>query len=84
MAVIKARSKNYGFWVALFALVGITLKVFGVKLVSNQYDQIVNAILVFLVAAGVVNNPTSGSWYKDKTGEKIAEPEVAEEKTDKE
>ena len=61
--------KNYGLWVALFALGGLIVNDFGL-LAPDQYDQYVAAILTILVAAGVVSNPSIGKGFSDKTEDK--------------
>jgi uncharacterized membrane protein len=67
-AKYMSRFKNYGLWVALFALGGLIVNDFGL-LAPEQYDQYVAAILSILVAAGVVSNPSIGKGFIDK-GEK--------------
>lgn len=56
------RFKNYGLWVALFALIGLVVNDFG-WLAPAQYEEYVNAILAVLVAAGVVSNPEKGKGF---------------------
>lgn len=61
-----SRFKNYGLWVSIAALVPLVLNATGVKVVPEDYNQIVNAILAILVAAGVISNPaTEAKWYLD-------------------
>jgi uncharacterized membrane protein len=60
-----SKFKNYGLWVALFALGGLIVNDFGL-LAAEQYDQYVAAILSILVAAGVVSNPSIGKGFSDK------------------
>jgi uncharacterized membrane protein len=64
-----SKFKNYGLWVALFALGGLIVNDFGL-LAPEQYDQYVAAILTVLVAAGVVSNPSIGKGFTDKEGDK--------------
>jgi uncharacterized membrane protein len=64
-----SKYKNYGLWVALFALGGLFVNDFGL-LAPEQYDQYVAAILAVLVAAGVVSNPSIGKGFTDNEGEK--------------
>lgn len=62
------RFKNYGFWLSLLALVPMVCKVFDVQIPESEYDTLVNSLLTFLVAAGIVSNPTtSNKWYVDDT-----------------
>lgn len=58
------RFKNYGLWVSIFALIPLLAQAFGYKLPVN-YNEIINAILGILVAAGILNNPTDGKGYLD-------------------
>lgn len=58
------RFKNYGLWVAVAALGGLVVNDFGL-LAPEQYQTYVDAILLVLVAAGVVNNPEKGKGFKD-------------------
>jgi uncharacterized membrane protein len=60
-----SRLKNYGLWLAIAALVGLFVNDLGL-LAPDKYDQYVNAILTVLIAAGIVNNPSSGKGFKDK------------------
>lgn len=61
-----SRFKNYGFWVSIAALVPLVLNGFGVKVLPDNYNEIVTAILSILVMAGVLNNPTTeNKWYLD-------------------
>lgn len=61
-----SRFKNYGLWVSIFALLPIILSAFGVKIVPEEYQLAVNAVLGVLVALGIVSNPTTeGKWYSD-------------------
>lgn len=61
---MKQRFRNYGLWVALAALGGLIVNDFGL-LAPEQYQEYVDAILVVLVAAGVINNPEKGKGFKD-------------------
>ena len=60
------RFKNYGLWLALASLGLIVAQSFGLNIAEDKYTEVVNAVLTVLVLAGVVNNPTSGSGFKDK------------------
>ncbi|WP_044640957.1 phage holin [Risungbinella massiliensis] len=62
---IKQRLRNYGLWIAVASLVLMVLRAFGIDLVEEQYDSIVDSILGILVLLGIINNPTSnnqGFW----------------------
>lgn len=67
MNKLKERAKNYGFWVAILALVPIFLQIFSdYKLPLGEYANVVNAVLGLLVACGVCSNPTTESkWFLD-------------------
>ena len=66
MNIDWSRFKNYGLWVSIFALIPIILSAFGVKIVPDEYQAAVNAILGILVALGIISNPTTESkWYID-------------------
>ena len=61
-----SRFKNYGLWVSIFSLAPMVLELFGVEVVAEQYQPIVNTILAILVGLGIVSNPsTSSKWYLD-------------------
>ena len=61
------RMKNYGLWVALFALLGMILSdTLGLKFLPDRYNQYVDVILVILVYLGIINNPTTeNKWFSD-------------------
>lgn len=69
------RFKNYGLWVSIFALIGFCLGNWGlydaIGLNSESYQQLVDLILMVLVAAGIISNPKEGKMYKD---EKVETP----------
>lgn len=76
-----SRFKNYGLWVSIFALLPIILSAFGVKIVPEEYQLAVNAVLGVLVALGIVSNPTTeGKWYSDDKN--TIEPPVDEKLID--
>jgi phi LC3 family holin len=60
------RFKNYGLWLAVASLGLIIAQAFGLSIAEDKYNEVVNAVLTVLVLAGVVNNPTSGSGFKDE------------------
>lgn len=62
------RFKNYGLWVAVAALGLIVAQAFGLEIAEDKYNEIVNAVLTVLVLAGVINNPASGSGFRDESG----------------
>lgn len=60
------RFKNYGLWLAIAGLVGMVLTDAHVGITPDKYDGYVNAVMTILVLAGIINNPTSGSGFKDE------------------
>lgn len=63
---MKSRLKNYGLWVSLFALFGMILQDFsGLEIPMSKYELYSETILTILIFLGIVNNPTTGKWYKD-------------------
>lgn len=54
-----SRFKNYGLWVSIFALIPMLCQGFGIKILPENYNEVINAILGILVAAGILNNPTT-------------------------
>lgn len=63
---LSVRFKNYGFCVSFFALIPIFCQVMSIELPFDEYNTLINAILTFLVAAGIVSNPTTETkWYSD-------------------
>ncbi|MGL4451711.1 MAG: holin [Sarcina sp.] len=54
-----SRLKNYGLWISVFALIPMVLNGFGVKVLPENYQAIVTSVLGILVAAGILNNPTT-------------------------
>lgn len=60
---MNSRFKNYGLWIALFALVNLFLTDSGI--VIEHYQQYVDLIMYILIAVGIVINPSLGTGYKD-------------------
>ncbi|HDR4862324.1 TPA: hypothetical protein QCR61_004650 [Bacillus cereus] len=63
---MQEKLKNYGLWVALFALLGMVLMDTVPHFNAGRYQEYVDMILYILIAAGVVSNPTAGKWFADK------------------
>lgn len=63
---MQEKFKNYGLWVALFALLGMVLMDTVPHFNAGRYQEYVDMILYTLIAAGVVSNPTAGKWFTDK------------------
>lgn len=65
-ALISARMSNYAFWTSLFALIPIACQTLGIFTLPDEFATLCNAFLAFLVAAGLVNNPTTNAkWFYD-------------------
>jgi phi LC3 family holin len=60
-----SRFKNYALWVAVASLGLIVAQAFGLDIAEDKYNEVINAVLTVLVLAGVINNPTSGTGFKD-------------------
>lgn len=68
------RFKNYGLWVSFAAFIPLILEAFGLKILPENYSEIVNSLLGILVLAGIVSNPVNGKGYfDDKSKEKEKE-----------
>jgi len=63
---MQEKFKNYGLWVALFAVLGMVLMDTVPHFNLGRYQEYVDMILYILIAAGVVSNPTAGKWFSDK------------------
>lgn len=63
---MMTRFKNYALWIAIASLGLIVAQAFGLEIAEDKYNEIVNGVLTVLVLAGVVNNPTSGTGFKDE------------------
>lgn len=65
------RFKNYGLWVSIAAFIPMLLKAFGIDVIPDTYDEIVNSFLGILVLAGIISNPqTDNKGYLDDKSEK--------------
>ncbi|PDY91483.1 hypothetical protein [Bacillus toyonensis] len=63
---MQEKFKNYGLWVALFAVLGMVLMDTIPHFNLGRYQEYVDMILYILIAAGVVSNPIAGKWFTDK------------------
>ena len=59
----QVRVQSYPFWVAVFGLVGLIVMDLGL-MSAGSYDQYVDAILLVMVAGGIISDPTTDG-YKD-------------------
>ncbi|AGT31178.1 hypothetical protein M493_04365 [Geobacillus genomosp. 3] len=64
------RFKNYGLWLAVGSFAALALETFGVDIDLGKYEQLYHALLSILVMAGILNNPSLGRGYSDKTDKK--------------
>jgi uncharacterized membrane protein len=60
------RFKNYALWIAVAAVTGMALVDFGVIANTEIFNDYVEKILYVLILAGVINNPASGTGFKDE------------------
>ena len=65
---LENRLKNYGFWTSAISLVPIVCQMAGITDLPKDYAVTLNTILVFLVSAGLVNNPDTQNkgFFDDK------------------
>jgi uncharacterized membrane protein len=64
------RFKNYGLWLSIGSFSILLLQTLGIDLDLGKYEQLYNAFLSILVMAGIINNPSIGKGFLDKTDEK--------------
>ncbi|MNM41325.1 Bacteriophage holin [compost metagenome] len=77
------RIKNYGLWVSLASLILLILQNAGVHVVAEQYNVLVDAILSFLIAAGIISNPTTSNLgFGDDKGEAEEAEETEKDEID--
>jgi uncharacterized membrane protein len=63
---IPKRLRNYGLWLAVAALIGMVLQDVGVNIAPERYQAYVDAVLTILILAGIVNNPSQGTGFRDE------------------
>lgn len=63
---MKEKLKNWGLWIALFALLGMIIMDTVPNFNLGRYQEYVDVMLVILPAAGVVSNHNAGKWFADK------------------
>lgn len=65
------RWRNYGLWLSIAAFIPLLLSSFGINIVPENYQEIINAFLGILVMAGIINDPnTAARWFLDDTNKK--------------
>jgi phi LC3 family holin len=69
----KVRFKSYKFWVALAAFVGLIVTDLGL-MDAGQYERYVQAILLVLVAGGIVTDPTVAGLSDSKQAQGYDKP----------
>ncbi len=60
------RFRNYGLWLGVGSFSVIAMQTFGVGIDFGQYTHLYNSVLDFFVVAGILNNPSIGTGFKDK------------------
>lgn len=64
------RFRNYALWAAVLSfipLIADSLGVYNIKLIlPGNYGELAAGLLGILVLAGILNNPSQGTGYKDK------------------
>lgn len=61
--IVKERIKSWPTWLALGALVVFCVKEFAGIDISQTVDGLLNALLPWLIAFGVVNNPADRDHF---------------------
>jgi uncharacterized membrane protein len=56
---IKPRLRNYGLWVAVFALAVAALQQAGVQFVPEQWEKLFKLTMDVLILLGIISNPTT-------------------------
>ena len=64
------RWRNYGLWTSIASLILLGLQATGVHIIPETYNDIVNQLLIVLVALGVISNPNDGKGYIDTSDKK--------------
>jgi hypothetical protein len=71
---MKLKWRNYGLWVALGALVTLALNdLFGIT--PDKTNVYVELVLVTLVGAGVISNPSLGRGFIDENNNGVDDRE---------
>lgn len=68
----KIRLKSKKFWVALAAFVGLIVTDLGID--AGAYEAYVQAVLLLLIAGGVVTDPTTSGVNDSKQALKYDKP----------
>ena len=73
----KVRVRNYEFWVAVFALLGLIVTDLGLMELGD-YEKYVEAILFVLVAGGIIIDPTVAGLSDSKLAMTYEKPKKDE------
>lgn len=66
MDFFRKRFRNYGFWCSALALIPISYQMISGNVFPEEYAPLCNALLTFLVAAGLISSPTTkNKWFLD-------------------
>lgn len=63
---IPNRIKNYVLWAAIAGLIGMALLDAGIVKNLTRFNEYVEYLLYIAVLAGIINNPSNGTGFKDK------------------
>ena len=69
MKIESNRFRNYGLWVPILALMPMVLRIFGIRIIPEQFKEVSSMILLVLVALGILNDPTT--QYKGYRDDKV-------------
>lgn len=71
---MNSRFRNLGLWISIFALIPMLCEGLGIDVLPDNYEEIINAILGILVAAGILSNPnTENKGYLDDKSTKATD-----------
>lgn len=63
---MSKKLKSKALWVSFFSLALLLLKDWsGLNIDVALWDQTVDALLTFLIAAGIISDNSKGEWFKD-------------------
>lgn len=64
---MNTKLKSKALWVSFFSLVFLLSKSWlGFEIDTVLWDKTIEAILTFLIAAGIISDNSKGEWYKDE------------------
>lgn len=56
---IISRIKNRGLWTSIIASIPIILQSYGINIIPEQFNELINIILSIFIFFGFLNNPTT-------------------------